>query len=232
MDKDSTIDKETFALNARGLLAKYEPSPAVKAHIANIDLTIVVGPTSVGKTTIMEQSGIPYVPSDVTREPREGERDGIEYNFRHDYDQLWRELNNGEFVQYVVSETGFYGTKNTSFPGAGSCTLAVFASAVEKFKSMGFRTIRAVYILPPNFHEWMKRTEGHHDEDLKIRMREAKESMEMALSSSDYYFIINEDIDQATEAFRLITSGTMPDLQSQEHAREVALELLAQIDVD
>lgn len=232
MDNNSPTDKETFALSARSLLTKYAPSPAVKAHIANIDLTIVVGPTSVGKTSIMEQSGIPYVASDVTRAPREGERDGVEYNFRNDFEQLWNELNNGEFVQYVVSETGFYGTKSSAYPGTGSCTMAVYANAVEKFKGMGFRNLRAVYILPPTFQEWMKRAEGHHDSDLKIRMREAKESMEIALSSSDYYFIINENLDRATETFRLIASGTMPDLASQEHARDVALQLLAQIDID
>ncbi len=232
MDRNAQIDKEAFALNARKLLTTYAPSPAVMAHIANLDLTIVVGPTSVGKTSIMEQSGIAYVPSDVTREPRKDERNGVEYNFRDDYDQLWRELNSGEFVQYVVSETGFYGTKSSSYPGTGPCTMAVYANAVEKFKAMGFRNLRAVYILPPTFQEWMKRAEGHHDSDLMIRMREAKESMEIALSSSDYYFVINEDLEQATETFKLIAGGTLPDLANQEHARDVALQLLAQIDID
>ena len=108
------MDKQTFIQKAWELSARYTCSPAVKAQLAQLELVATVGATGVGKTTIMELSGIPYVLSDVTRAPRKQEKDGVDYNFRKDYDKLWEELENGEFVQYYVSQTfEFYGSRVT-----------------------------------------------------------------------------------------------------------------------
>lgn len=224
------MDLQTFMQNARQLQARYTPSDEVKQHLAQLDLIAVVGPTSAGKTTIMEKSEVPYVLSDVTRRPRKHERDGVDYNFRTDYEQLWGELERGEFVQYVLSETGFYGTKDAAYPASGPCTMAIYANAIDYFKSMGFKNCRPVYILPPNYHEWMRRAGILQGDEIDIRLREAKQSIEFALSDSSYIFIVNDDLLRATEDFEAIANGKMPDAASQERAREVGLELLAKIE--
>ena len=90
------MDKQTFMKQAALRQPTYAPSDAVKQQLAQVDLIITAGPTGVGKTTIMEHSGIPYITSDVTREPRKGEQNGIDYTFRDDFDQLMQEIENGE----------------------------------------------------------------------------------------------------------------------------------------
>ena len=187
------MDKQTFIQKAALLQPRYTPSPTVKQQLSQVDLIIAVGPTGVGKTSIMEHSAVPYISSDVTRAPRKGEENGIDYNFRTDYAKLYQELENGEFVQYIVHPNGeFYGTKAQSFPESGPCTLSIIASTIPLFFTLGFRRVQLVYIIPPSYEVWMKRTQSHHDKDLPTRLVEAKASIEAALADGRYHFIIND----------------------------------------
>ncbi len=226
------MDLQTFLQNARALQPRYQPSQAVKEHLANINLIAVTGPTSVGKTSLMSKSGIHYVKSDVTRQARHHETNGIEYNFRRDYDQLMLDISSGRFVQYVVSELGFYGTKEESYPAEGLCTLAIYANALNSFKLLGFKSIRAIYILPPNYEKWMERASEHRDTDLKARLKEAKASLETALSDGGYYYIINDDLNQAVNQFKELSSGAAINHSDQQVARDLALKLLTRIETD
>ncbi|MDB5182587.1 MAG: guanylate kinase [Candidatus Saccharibacteria bacterium] len=226
------MDKQTFIQKAWELSARYTCSPEVKAHLAQLELIATVGATGAGKTTLMESSGIPYVLSDVTREPRRQEKDGVDYNFRTDYDKLWAELENGEFVQYYVSQTfEFYGTKATAYPKEGFCTLALIASLLNLFNNLGFHSIVPIYILPPNYTEWMRRAENNYDGEVKKRLIEAKESIELALSEPSYNFLVNDDLNMAIKEFQNIAYGKEKDPAYQERAREVAIDLLTKIEL-
>ena len=227
------MDKQTFIQKAWELQARYACSAQVKQQIAQLELVAAVGATGVGKTTIMERSSIPYVLSDVTREPRKHEKDGVDYNFRKDYDRLWAELEAGEFVQYYVSQTyEFYGTKITAYPKDGFCTLAVVASVFDLFKNLGFHSVIPIYILPPNFEEWTRRAQENYGNETKKRWQEAKESIELALSDGRYNFLVNEDLEQAIKDFRDIAFGHNKDPVYQKYAREVAMKLLTKIEIN
>ncbi len=208
----------------------YSPSDQVKQQLAQVDLIITAGPTGVGKTTIMEHSGIPYITSNVTRQPRKDEQNGIDYIFRNDYDKLMQEIENGEYVQYIVHPNGeFYGTKASSYPATGPCTIAIVTSSIPLFYTLGFRRVELVYILPPSYEEWMARTKAHKDADLHVRLVEAKRSIEEALSDSGYRFVINDDLLEARDAFLRIVRGEEADAASQSRARDLALSLLSKI---
>ncbi len=209
------MDKATFIEEARKLQRGYKASQRVTDHMSKVELIATVGPTGSGKTTIMEKSGIFYVVGDVTRPHREGEIDGKDYNFRNDYDILLEEIKNGEFVQYVVSiYDEFYGTKDGAFPLSGPCTFAIIARTVPGFYKMGFRLVRPVYILPPSFEEWMRRVGVHKDHDVRKRLEEAKESLGIALNDDSYIFLLNDDLDTATEEFKRIARGEIDDNHS------------------
>jgi len=227
------MDKQTFIQKAWELQARYTCSEAVKAHLARLDFIATAGATGVGKTTIMESCEIPYVLSDVTRAPRKQEKDGVDYNFRTDYDKLWEELQNGEFVQYLVSQTEeFYGTKASSYPDSGYCTMGVYANAVDFFKSLGFRSVTPIYILPPNYEEWTRRAQANYGDETKKRWIEAKESIEIALSDISYNFLVNDNLAEAIRDFRSMAFGQAKDPAYQKHAREVAIELLTKIEIE
>ncbi len=226
------MDKKTFIHKAWEMQARYRCSDEVRAHLAQLDMVATVGATGAGKTTIMERSGIPYVLSDVTRDPRKHEQDDVDYNFRTDYDEIFHELETGQFAQYLVSLTGeFYGTKATAYPRAGLCTTAVYANALNALKALGFRTFIPIYIVPPNYTEWMKRSEANHDNETTKRLIEAKESMEIALSDNTYHFMVNDDLLRAIEEFKAIANGQPIDSAVQERAREVTIELMTKIEI-
>lgn len=225
-----SMDKHTFIQKAALMQPLYKPSQAVREQLAQVDLIAVVGPTGAGKTSIMEHSGIPFVTSDVTRPARKGEDNGVDYNFRTDYDKMMQELEAGEFVQYVVNPNGeFYGSKASSFPAFGPCTMAIVATTIPLFLSLGFKTVVPVYILPPNYNEWMRRINAHRDKDLPARLVEAKTSMETALAAGNFHFIINDDLLTACQEFRDVAHGTIDNSQ-QAAARDAVLKLLTGIE--
>ncbi|CAN5442864.1 hypothetical protein BH10PAT3_BH10PAT3_1380 [soil metagenome] len=225
------MDKQTFMHKAALMQPRYMPSVAVKRQLAQVDMIGTVGATGVGKTSIMEHSRIPYVASDVTRQPRSGEVNGVDYNFRSDYEELMKELENGEFVQYVIFSNGeFYGTRASSYPASGPCTMAIIAETVPFFFSLGFRKMLPVYIIPPNYEEWMKRMDMHHDSDVPARMTEAKISIETALADSRFHFLVNDDLLSAAAMFRMIAEGASVEPLEQSTARQIALNLLSRIE--
>lgn len=222
------MDKKIFIEKAKDLYKGYKPNEEVMSQLAKIELIAVVGITGVGKSTIIDDSGLPLVLSDMTRDPREGEKNGIDVWFRSDYDTLLKEIEEGYFVQFLVGHTGqFYGTKISSYPSEGQCAMPIITSALSNFQDLGFRSIRTVYILPPNFEEWMNRSSMHNDPDINKRYIEAEESLEYALNN-DLYFIINNDINLAVSKFLDFVKG-LQNKDHQDEARIVVKELLTKI---
>lgn len=224
------MDKQTFIRTVTAMQPQYTPSDDVKAHLAKLDLVAVVGPTGAGKNVIIEKSGIPYVLSDMTRAPRKHETDGVDANFRVDYDGLMRDIQSGLFVQYFVNRNDeMYGTKDTSYPPEGFCTMPIYADAIGVFKSLPFRKVLQVYIIPPSYEEMLKRAKAHRDSDMKIRLAEAKRSLEIALSDITYQFIVNDNLDQATAIFKEYVATQTMDPDAEKRARDVAMKLFTNI---
>ena len=136
------MEKNDFIAWLQKLQHSYKANAAVRAQLAGIELVALVGPTGVGKTTIIEKLGIPYVPSDVTRPKRSNENNGHEYFFRNDYFQILDDIKNGLYAQFLVSNGGeFYGTRASSYPTEGKAVMAIIASAIPTFKSLGFKKV-------------------------------------------------------------------------------------------
>jgi guanylate kinase len=223
------MDKQTFIAQAAALQPGYQPNDAVRERMAQVELFAVVGPTGVGKSTIAKFSGLPHVLSDMTRPPRQGETSGIDYNYRTDYEQLMQELQTGEFVQFVVERNNeFYGTKAASYPATGSCVMHVLATEIPRFRSLGFKYVQPVFIVPPSYEEWMRRIGEHHDKDLDSRLIEAKESLDTALKDQGFVFLLNDDLAAATQHFKDIAAGRADQTLSM-HARSSAVSLLSHL---
>ncbi len=209
------MEKQKLIARLKSLQVTYRPNPDVVRQLAHINLIAVVGPTGAGKSTVTRQTGLPYVVGDTTRAPREGEVHGRDYNFRIDLESLLAEIERGEFVQFVIErETELYGTKASSFPGAGVCVMSIISSSMSRFKEIGFASVTPVYIIPPNNSEWMRRIAAHHEKNLEARLMEAKESLDAALNDPQYIFIINDDLPRAVEAMRQVATGNLNHTES------------------
>ena len=227
------VEKKYFIDWARDAMVSYQASQAVSQQMSQIDLIALVGPTGVGKTTIIEKLEIPYVLSDVTRQPREGEKDGHEYFFRSDYFDMLEEVRRGEYVQFLVARNGeFYGTRAINYPKSGSVTMAVLANALPAFRKLGFRKVIPIYILPPSYIEWMHRIGSSRSGDIGARMIEARESLPMALSDPTYNFVLNDDLELALGEVKLIIGGGKISQHRDALARESADLLFGRLGID
>lgn len=209
------MDKQAVIERARALQASYQANDQVRAQLSHIKLIAVIGPTGAGKSTVVRHSGLPFVISDTTRAPREGEIQGRDYNFRTDLNNLLAEIERGDFVQFVVQrETEIYGTKSTSYPSSGVCAMSILASVLPEFRTLGFATVIPVYIVPPNHSEWMRRISAHRDRDLESRLLEAKVSLQVALNDSSYVFILNDNLNSAVAALQAVARGLINQTDS------------------
>lgn len=208
----------------------YAPSDIVSEALGNIDLIAIVGPTGVGKSTIIDKLDIPYVMSDVSREKRPDEKDQKNYVFRIDYLDILKEIKSGHYVQYLVSDYDeFYGTRLKSYPDRGHCVMAIRADVLDNFRELGFRSVAAIYIMPPSYVEWMRRIGGVRSDDLLARIDEARKSILLAVDDSRYKFILNDDLDTAVDEVKAIISGKETDSHRSQLAHDTADVLLERI---
>jgi guanylate kinase len=221
------MDKKDFIHWARKLQDNYVAGSVVKERLSNVDLIALVGPTGVGKTTIIENLDVPVVLSDVSRPMRPGEKNDKQYRFREDYLQILNEIKTGDFAQFLVSGSDeFYGTHVSAYPLEGSCTMAVYASAMPLFFQLGFRSVTPFYIMPPGYVEWMHRIGEIRSGDLTNRIAEAIESIRIGLHDERFHFVLNDNIELAVKDIQAIMAGEKIDDHRTLLARETADVLL------
>lgn len=192
------MEKSDFIVWASKLQNSYVPNAEVLKRIAEIDLVAIVGPTGVGKSSIISNLNIPVVLSDVTRDKRPDKKDGKTYHFKHDYLKIIEEIKAGNYVQFIISSSGeFYGTHINAYSQYNLFTMAIYAKEIFNFKKLGFKSLDQYYIMPPSYIEWMNRIGGVRAKDLLTRIQEAKESIILALDDPSYTFVLNDNLELA-----------------------------------
>ncbi len=200
---------EDFLQAAAATLPHYQSSVVAREHLAQVDLIAIIGPSGVGKSTIIKSLGIPLVPSDMTRDKRIDEIDGEDASFRTDYDRMNEEIVNGDFAQFVIGPDGeFYATRAASYPAKGPATMPLVASALPAMRQIGFRTVVPIFVAVPTFEEWMRRFAERSmpiDRQQK-RLHEAKESLERSLADAETIFVLNDSVSRAVADIKHIVS--------------------------
>src|SRR5581483_6131474 len=201
------MTREEFLIKMPELAANYEPSPEVLRKIGNVTLCIIVGPTGVGKSSIIDRSGFKFVPSNTTRSQRPGERDGVDMIFEKDIDQAVANIKAARYVQIATGASGdLYATIDTSYPDSGVAILPVMADVVPVFRRLGFKDTKTIFIAAPTSKEWMRRIKkpGLTEHDIQKRMPEAHRSLNFALQDPDTHFVLNDDLNTAVEDVRAV----------------------------
>jgi guanylate kinase len=213
------------------LASDYKPAPDVLKQISQLTLLMVIGASGVGKTSLINQLGIKFVPSHTTRAPRFGERDGEDFYFLNDYSDTVKQVKEGAFVQMVVGVSGdLYATKASSYPPSGLAVMPVLSDVVPFFRRLGFKDTISVFITPPSYEEWMKRLSSHelNQEQRAKRLAEARRSFEFALSDKETHFVLNDDLEKAVGQARGIANGQIDEVREQK-AKKSAQEILSAI---
>jgi guanylate kinase len=177
--------------------------------VSSPQLTVVSGPTAVGKGTVVSRLRTDHPEvfvsvSATTRPPRPGEQDGFHYMFVSDeeFDEL---IAAGELLEWaVVHGTHRYGTPKAPLLAA----LATGREAILEIDLQGARqvrdswpTARFVFLAPPSWDELVRRLVGRGTETEEQRHRRLQSAeAELAAMAEFDHVIVNGEVGQAVDA--------------------------------
>lgn len=217
----------------------YIPMPGALQQLSAVSLGAIVGPTAAGKTTLIKAAmqqdpNIHLVLNHTSRQPRPDERNGVDYFF-HTREEMLQMKNRREFVQVAPSVLDeIYATRADSYATDGVAVLAILAQAMPEFRALPFKTVRSIFIIPPDYATWQDRIKQHGFtvDHVRRRLQEAALSFEFALQDQATQLIVNEELAVAARDFVTLAQGRPlpPRLQAdQVRGREIVQSLLVRL---
>ena len=168
-------------------------------------LFVVSGPSGVGKSTILkkllfDREDIYFSVSATTRQPREGEIDGVHYHFRtvEEFQQLIREEALLEWAEYIGN---YYGTPekyvNEAMDAGKNVILDIEVQGAGNVAAKRPDAVR-IFIAPPSWSELERRlTTRGTDTDEKIKQRLARAREEFECAGTYDYIVVNDTVEHA-----------------------------------
>lgn len=171
------------------------------------DLTVILGPSGVGKGTLVAQLRRRYPElwvsvSVTTRAPRPGEVDGVAYHFVDDsaFDQL---IEDGALLEWARYGSARYGTPAEPVRAA----LGRGLKAVLEIELRGARQVRAampqarfIFIVPPDQETLAARLRGRGTESPEqVERRLAAAKRELAAADEFDHVVVNGEVGEAVD---------------------------------
>ncbi len=175
-------------------------------------LFVISGPSGTGKGTICdriveENDDVALSVSMTTREPRQGEIDGVNYFFVTD-EEFRKAIEEDGFLEYARVYKHSYGTPKK----AVLARLDKGIDVILEIDTQGAMNIKRkypegvfIFIKPPSLEELRRRIESRgkdSQETIELRLGEAEK--EMQLIDEYDYCVVNDDLDEAVEKVRKI----------------------------
>lgn len=171
---------------------------------------IIAGPSGVGKGTCLRQLRTSYpeafkvAVSHTTRNPREGEVDGVHYHFttREDFEAR---IANDEYLEYADVHGNYYGTSFASVTAVANdgciCLLEIDVQGAENVKSK--TECNSVFITcSGGFDTLESRLRGRKsetEETLVKRLATARNELNFLAENPNFFdiIVVNDDLDTA-----------------------------------
>lgn len=168
-------------------------------------LIVVSGPSGAGKGTICDAlramyPNLVYSVSMTTRQPRNGEVDGVNYFFTP-YEKFEKMIENDEFLEHARVYDHYYGTPKSyvfNLLNAGKNVMLEIdiqgaMQVKERFSSGVF-----IYIVPPSLEVLSGRLRARGtDSDTVIDRRLSVVSQELTLAHRYDYIVVNDVLEDA-----------------------------------
>ena len=173
---------------------------------------IISGPSGVGKSTVLHElfkgrDDLYFSISATTREPREGEENGVHYHFV-DVKRFQELIEEDALLEYAEYVGNFYGTPKKFVDKAMSegkdVILDIEVQGALQVSAKRPDTVR-IFIAPPSWDELERRLKGRGtDSEEKIRKRLLRAKAELQTADVYDYFVINDSVEQAVRELSAI----------------------------
>ena len=173
-------------------------------------LFVFAGPSGVGKGTLRikalsDMEDLTYSVSCTTRQPREGERDGVDYHFVTIQDFEER-IAAGLFLEHAVVHGNRYGTLlenvEQETKAGRDVLLEIDVQGARQVREILPESI-LIFAAPPSLEaleKRLRRRKTETEEKIAIRLENAKK--EMALTTEFDWVIVNDDLERACGELR------------------------------
>ena len=168
-------------------------------------LFVISGSSGVGKGTVIKEflrlhPEFKLSVSCTTRNPREGEKHGINYFFLSK-EEFIACIERGEFLEWAEFSGNMYGTQRPYIDEK----LAQGKKLILEIDTKGALNVKKImpestliFILPPSFEELETRLRGRHTEtEEAIKKRLASTKLELENSKYFDYEVVNDSIENA-----------------------------------
>jgi len=175
-------------------------------------LFVVSAPSGTGKTTLVEQlvgqmAGLTISRSYTSRAAREGETDGVDYNFvtRARFEAM---VAKGEFLEWADVFGNLYGTSAADthqlLESGRDVVLVIDVQGARAVRRRGMETT-AIFVMPPSLQVLEQRLRGRSKDSeaaIKERLRVARQEV---ASYAEYDFVvINDELPATVDGLRSI----------------------------
>ncbi|KAJ2961644.1 hypothetical protein NQZ79_g3195 [Umbelopsis isabellina] len=170
---------------------------------------VLSGPSGSGKSTLLKKLFAEYPDtfgfsiSHTTRQPRQGEENGIDYHFVSK-DLMTKEVEEGKFIESATFSGNMYGTSIKAVQDVVEkgkvCILDIDMQGVQSVKKTNLKP-RYIFIQPPSLETLEKRLRGRKTENedaILKRLAASKQEFEYAKQPNAYdRIIVNDDLNKA-----------------------------------
>jgi guanylate kinase len=178
-------------------------------------LFIVSAPSGAGKTTLVERlveqmPNLKMSRSYTSRPMREGENDGVDYNFvsRRRFEAM---IAAGEFLEWADVFGNLYGTcandTERLLAGGIDVVLVIDVQGARKVRACGVETT-TVFVMPPSFEELEQRLRRRSKDSEEAIQRRLEMARAEVAAFADYdYVVINDELTAAVDRLRSIVAA-------------------------
>ena len=178
-------------------------------------LIIITGPSGVGKGTVVKElldrnKDIWLSISATTRNPRVGEKDGLNYYFISE-ERFKDMIDKKEFLEWAQFAGNYYGTPlstvNEKIEKGFIVLLEIEVEGAKQIKEK-FPEALSIFLLPPSKEELEKRIRNRGTEkEEAIDRRLSRANYEIASSDEFDFVLTNHDVDETVKGvFKIIKS--------------------------
>ena len=178
-------------------------------------LIVISAPSGAGKTTLCNAlvSRFPALKESIsytTRQPRQGEQDGVDYHFVS-VDRFKQMIAEDGFAEWAEVHGNFYGTAIATLEQARvdgvDILLDIDCQGARILKDRGINGL-FVFVLPPSMAELRRRLESRSSDACEVIERRIARATEEIREARWYdYIVVNDRLDEAHEALASIVTA-------------------------